>query len=217
MKELFEHMMLPYNLPMTVAMGVLFLYWIIVLFGGMAVDAFDVDLDVDTDLDAEVDGSNLFHGLLGGTLRFVNADAIPLTIVLSLVILFTWAAQILSNYYLNAGHSMWLGFLLLLGSFIAASVATKAVTQPLRPLMIRLKKAEDTKPVIGEVGIVRSLTLSEKIGQVEVHRDNGAPALLTCRLSEGAAELPRGSEVVIVSYDEAEGSYLATSLFDSSK
>jgi hypothetical protein len=218
-KELWEHLLLPYNLPMTAAMGLMLLYWIVVLAGGAAVDAFDFDLDadIDPDLDAELDadGGNAFHGLLGGTLRWFNADAVPLTIILSLVVLFTWAGQILANYYLNGGRSMWLGLLLLVGSFIASTIATKVVTQPLRPLLMRLKDAEDTKPVVGETGVVRSLSLSEKIGQVEVRRDNGAPAVLTCRLSPGHPELPRGAEVVIVSYDEAAGLYEAAPLFDT--
>lgn len=214
MKELLEHVLLPYNLPVSAAMGLMLLYWLIVLVGGVAMDAIDIDLDADVDADLDTDGGNVFQGMLGGTLRFFNADAVPLTIILSLVVLFTWAGQILSNYYLNEDRSAWLGFLLMLVSFVVAAVLTKVVTQPLRPLMMRLKAAENAEPVVGARGVVRSLTLSDRIGQVEVLRKKAAPAVLTCRLAQGEPELPRGTEVVVLSYDEASGTYLVAPLFE---
>ena len=97
-------------------------------------------------------------------------------------------------------------------AFVLAVIATKILTQPLVPLMRRLKEAENVAPVIGEVGIVRSIEMDSEFGQVEVERAGGATALLNARLGVDAAPVPRGTTVTIISLDEASGLYLVRAL-----
>lgn len=205
--ELWGQAILPYNLPFTLLLGLVVVYWMLTLLGAVGVDSLDANLD---------GGGNEAGGDLGDVpaamLRVVNAGFVPLTVVLSILILMMWLGSITLNYYFNPGQS-WLlagGFLVL--AFVLAVIATKILTQPLVPLMRKLKDAEDVAPVIGEVGIVRSIEMDSQYGQVEVERPGGATALLNARLGADAEAVPRGTPVVIISLDEPSGLYLARSL-----
>jgi hypothetical protein len=204
-KELWEQAILPYNLPLTIALGAVVVFWLFSLIGAVGVDTLDLDLDVPEDVGA--DGH--LGDLPGAMLRLVNAGHVPLTVVLSLLILAVWLISIFANYLFNPNHSLLTAGGLFVAALVLGVVVTKILTQPLIPLMRRLKEAEDAKPVIGEVGVVRSIELSDACGQVEVNRGDGAPAILNARLSSGSNPLPRGTAVVVLSIDEKTGIYLA--------
>ncbi|MBK1881099.1 hypothetical protein JIN85_01660 [Luteolibacter pohnpeiensis] len=212
MKELWEQALLPYNLPLTIALGVVVVFWLVSLLGAVGVDLLDFDLpdsDVDVDMDVDVDGdAGNIGDVAGALLRFVNAGLIPTTVVISVMVTAMWAISILTNYYLNPGHSNLLALGFALGALITGAIVTKLVTQPLVPLMKKLKEQEDAVPVIGQTGVVRSIILDSKFGQVEVIREQGAPAILNARLTEGADAIPRGTEIVVVSLDQSSGVYL---------
>lgn len=210
MKELWHEAIQPYNLPLTILLGLMVLFWLFNLLGGIGTDALDADLDADLDMD--VDGHFGVGGALSTLLKSVNAGTFPLTILLSLMILMMWMAAILLNYYFNPEHKMTHAVGFAVAALLLGIVATKVVTQPLVPFMRRLKAAEDAPPVVGELGVVRSIQLDSEYGQVEVIRPDGAPALLNARLDDGSGPLVRGTQVVIVSMDEKTGVYLAYSL-----
>jgi len=203
-KELWEQAVLPYNLPLTIALGAVVVFWLFTLLGAAGVDTFDVDLP-----DEGGDPSQLGE-VPGALLRLVNAGLVPLTVVLSVLVLAVWITSVTINYYFNPDQSMILAGAYFLIALVAGVVLTKLLTQPLVPLMRRLKEAENAKPVVGEIGTVRSIELTDCYGQVEVVRNDGAPAILNARLSEGSAPLPRGTEVLVLSLDPATGVYLAS-------
>lgn len=204
MKELWEQAVLPYNLPLTIALGAVVVFWLFTLLGAAGVDTFDVDLP-----DEGGDPGQLGE-VPGALLRLVNAGLVPLTVVLSVLVLAVWITSVTINYYFNPDQSMILAGAYFLIALAAGVVLTKLLTQPLVPLMRRLKEAENAKPVVGEIGTVRSIELTDRYGQVEVVRNDGAPAILNARLSEGSAPLPRGTEVLVLSLDPATGVYLAS-------
>ena len=207
MKELWEQAILPYNLPFTILLGLVVLFWLLTLLGALGMDSLEPDVDSCLDGDGG-DPSDLPATLL----RVVNAGSVPLTVVLSILVLVMWIVSITLNYYFNPGQSSLIALGFLLAAFIVAVIATKVITQPLVPLMRRLKEAENAPPVIGEVGVVRSLELDSRYGQVEVQRQDGAPALLNARLGADSGAVPRGTEVVIISFDEPSGIYLVRPL-----
>lgn len=209
MKELWHEAILPYNLPLTLLLGVMVLFWIVNLVGGLGTDLLDGDLDAD--VDGDIGAHFGIGGVMATFLKSVNAGTIPLTIGLSILILMMWMAAILLNYYFNPGHSTSVAVGFAFVALLLGLVATKAVTQPLVPFMRRLKAAEDAPPVVGEVGVVRSIQLDAEYGQVEVIRTDGAPAILNARLDDDCGPLPRGSRVIIFGMDEKTGVYLASS------
>ena len=43
--ELWEQAILPYNLPFTILLGLVVVFWILTLLGAVGMDSLDVDLD----------------------------------------------------------------------------------------------------------------------------------------------------------------------------
>ena len=206
MKEIWEQAILPYNLPLTILLGLVVGFWVLTLIGFLGLDSLDVDLDVDADAHG---GLSHLGEIPAAMLRVVNAGSVPVTIVLSVLALCLWLGSLILNYYFNPTQSGWLAAAFILAALVLAVIATKALTQPLVPLMRKLKQAEDAPPVIGCAGIVRSITIDPEYGQVEVARPDGAPALLNARLGPDAEPAPRGTPVIIISLDETRGVYLA--------
>ena len=68
MKELLEQALISYNLPLTVALGLVVLFWCISLLGVFDINVFNVDLDMDLDADVDsggnVDGGSVFYSIL---------------------------------------------------------------------------------------------------------------------------------------------------------
>ncbi len=205
MKELWEQAILPCNLPITILLGLVVLFWIFQLATGPDLDSADAGSGVG---DSSADAVDMSTSIL----RVVNAGAVPLTIVLSVLVLTLWMASVLLNFYFNPEQSRLKSLAFFFAAFGLAVVATRIITLPLVPLMRRLKASEDTAPVLGETGIVRSIELDSRYGQVEVQRADGAPAILNSRLAPDASPVPRGTPVVVVSMDEASGVYLVRAL-----
>lgn len=221
-KELWDQAMLPCNLPLTILLGLVVVFWVFTLLGAIGMDSLDidvgadVDLDVDADADVDVDGGVEGIGdIPAALLRLVNAGSVPVTVVLSILVLAMWTVSITLNYYFNPTRGVLLSAGFFFAALIVGVIATKIITQPLVPFMRRLKAAENAAPVIGEVGVVRSIEIDSKFGQVEVARPDGAPALLNARLGPDAEPASRGSTVAIISLDEATGVYLVRVLPDS--
>lgn len=208
MKELWEQALIGYNLPLTVLLGLVVLFWLITLLGIFDLDALDVDLDIDAD--ADLNGVEGVGGnILGVFLKFVNAQDVPLMIVLSLLSLSLWALSIVSNYYFNPSQSIGLAMAFLAGNLFLSAFLVKVITHPLRPFMRNLKNDQELQqPLVGMSGVVKSRVLDSNFGQVEVPREKGAPALLNAILPEGKDALVRGNKILVIDFDEKLNKYL---------
>ncbi|MGJ8677599.1 MAG: hypothetical protein ACSHX0_08785 [Akkermansiaceae bacterium] len=202
MIEIWQQAILPYNLPLTILVGVFALYWIVCILGVVGVDAFDIDLDVDTD----TGGDSSFPNPISAMLRFVNAADVPMMVVCSLLAVYLWMLSMLGNYYLNAGQVEWRAIGIFVASFILAVLLVKFTTAPLVPLFKKLEQHEIAEPAVGGTAVVISREVDGKYGQCEQQRVGGAPAILTCKTSE-ETPIPRGSEVAVVAYDKEKGVY----------
>jgi hypothetical protein len=204
-KEIWEQAILSYNLPLTIILGVIFLYWLLAVIGTIDMEAldFDFDLDADTDADIDTDIAPGSSGFLVSVLKFVNATDVPLMMVLSFLTLFMWTIAILSNVAFNPNHSGFIAFGLLTVNFFVSCVLVKVITQPFRRFFKAFKKGEnDDEPVIGRVGTVKSQVIDSKYGQVEIPRQHGSPAIVNCRMADGHSPLTRNSQVLVFDKDQ---------------
>jgi len=198
-----------YNLPLTVLLGVVALYWLATLVGMMDFDSLDGLLGLDH---GGGDGGGHGHdengGMLHGLLKGMGFADAPLMFVLTVFSLILWGANVLGNIYFNPGESNGVAALVLAGALASAFVLTRLAIRPLRPLMRLMRDTEKRAAISGLTGTVKSLSVTHESGQVEVERD-GASILLHARVGEGAAPLPRGTKVlVVVEEEEASGTYL---------
>lgn len=197
MKDIWDQALLIYNLPLTLFLGLVIVFWIVSLLG---IADFDTEVDVDVEVDGELHGS---EGVFGFLMRVVNAHDIPVMLVLSLLTLFMWMISIASNFYLNSGESGLIALGLFIGNFILSVLLVKLVTQPLRSMFRSIKNdKEHQEPLIGSTGFVKSRVLDSHFGQCEIIRPKGAPALLNCRLADGEEAMVRGEEVLVIGHDE---------------
>jgi len=209
-KEIWEQAILYYNLPLTILLIVSLGYWVLALIGTIDFEALDFDfdpdidpdIDIDADIDIDTDVTPSSTGFLLSGLKFVNADEVPLMMVLSFLTLFMWVFSVLSNYYFNPSQSGGIALLLFVINFFLSALAVKIFTQPLLPFFKAFKKGEDDdEPVIGRVAIVKSRVIDQKYGQIEVPREHGAPAIVNARLRDGHAPLLRGERVLVFDID----------------
>ena len=201
MKEIWEQALLAHNLPLTILLGLVCIFWLLAVLGTVDIDALDIDFDMDGDMDTDATPHSV--GFLGGLMKLVNATDVPVMMVLSLLTLFMWVISILSNAAFNPTHSGLIAGGLIVGNLIVSSIFVKIITQPMIPFFKAFKKGEnDDEPVIGRVGIVKSRIIDSNYGQVEIPRDNGAPAIVNCRMADDHSALTRGTEVLVFGKDD---------------
>ena len=236
MTELFKEAIAWYNLPITVLLGFVVLYWIVASIGvfgeGTALDlGGDVDMDVDADmdldaahdanLDLDFDGDAEVHHGFGlsdafmGLLRFVNMDSVPVMIVISMLVMSMWILSMVGNYIFTGAGSVLVAILVLFGSFVISLFVVKAATAPIARVFRKMKEAdkETREPIVGRSGVVRSGSVSTDFGQVEISMKGAAPLIINARTREGNARLKKGDECIVIDEDEErDGIYFVRSI-----
>lgn len=199
MLEVFSEAIRPINLPFTILLGIVVLYWILV-----AVGAFGLDFGADGDIDADV-GADAAHsdvGWFSHFLNFINVGEVPITIVLSFLTLSAWFLSIVVNYYWTGG-SMVLGLVALLPIFIVSAIVTRYLTLPFRPLIrVMSREPEAQQPIVGRTCLITTSEVTRQFGQAQIDT-KGAPILINVRTLEDQP-LPRGSTGLVVRKDDAK-------------
>ncbi len=192
------------NLPFTVLLIIILLYWLSVIAGILDISSFDFDLDADVDADVDVDvaGGGIFQALLA----FVNLGELPFMLVLSVFVVSLWTIAILANYFL--GNTSGLMALVLAAPNLVISVfITKIFTKPFAVFYRKLD--DDPADKIKTVGSLCTLLADAdelRISQGEV-KTNGAPLLVTVRTRPGVS-MTKGSTGLIVEKDPNKDIYI---------
>ncbi len=210
MSELFENALSPINLPLTILLAGVMGYWVLCLIGLLDIDFLDVSFG-DGDGAIGNDGGGGDGPLLGAfqsALRFLNATDVPVMVVLTFLTVFLWGGSMLGNYYFNPDGSELRAGLLLIPVLIGSLLLTRFATAPLRPLMRQMKNPpeETVRSVIGRLGTVRTVELTDRFGQVEL-LPPGPSLLLNARVAPGAEPLAKDNRVLIVDYDAKADTY----------
>lgn len=218
MTELFTEAFRLVNLPFTILLILVVLYWLLVAVGALGpggdgdVDAHveaghDVDADHDGDFDGlhhQVDGHGHGHGhhegsWWGNTLKFVNLGDVPAMVVLSVLILSMWSFGIIANRYWTGGSSLLAaGFLGI--NLVVSVIVTRYATLPLKPLFRMLHKQYDEPvKIVGQHCRIVTSEATPDFGQAEI-ATTGAPILIHVRTLNDAV-LRRGDVAVVVRED----------------
>ena len=234
MIELIHAAFAPVNLPATVLLLVVALYWVIFLFGLIDLEAFnidfgkdisigkdvnlnsevsvDIDVDVDVDVDAEVDagaeGDAETANEIGGfkaVLYFLNVGTMPFMIWLSFFAITFWMGSVLMNHYLP-GIGMLSAFGLLIPLFLGTAFTTKLTTFPFRKLFTHMNM--DAKPVelIGKLCTVTLSATPGHIGQADLWIDN-SHIRVNVKTEKGGT-VAKGEQALIYDHDNNGNIYL---------
>lgn len=208
MTELLNDAFSPINLPLTVTLILMLIYWITVILGVLDVELFDIDLDSGLDVDADVDfdvdvGAD---GIGRSILAFFYVGEVPVMILFSILILSLWTVSMIANYHLNPLGSYVFGLGLFAGNVVVSLLICKVIGMPLNKFYSSLNRDSNApRDVMGRICVVITSSVSKKMGQAEV-KTRGAPILLNV-VSQDDHVFNKGDEAVVTAKDEHSGVY----------
>lgn len=207
----------------TILLGVVVVYWLFVVLGALDINLLgDADLDghghTDVDLgghghaDVHLDGhghhldghdhghahgdADAEHpGGLAGVIQSLGLGGVPVTLMLSLLILGAWSFCLGGLELL--GSAGWAAVAVPLASLALAVPVTAAAIRPLRRFFVSLA-APQHRDLLGKVCTITTLRVDERYGQAEVE-DGGAGLIVQVR-STDPGRLNRGDRALIFDY-----------------
>jgi hypothetical protein len=202
MLELYQEAIAPHNLPLSLLLSLVVLYWLLVIFGLFGLETELPDLgEPGADLPTEPGGTPLGGAWLSAG-RLIGLAQVPLVVWGSFFVLFLWGFCVIGNFYYNgtpATRSLGTAAWIFGGGIIISLILTKLVTLPVGRLFSAMNEADnESVSVLGQTATVATIELTTSAGQVQLG-NVGAPVLLNARLEAGHAALPKGATVVIVS------------------
>jgi len=200
------------SFPVVVYTFLLFIvvfYWVLAMIGAVDIELFDADveigLELDTDVDVDAEG---LSGVTGFMLKW-GLTGIPVTVVVSLLILFSWMICyfVVSIFYPLIpwqGIKPVLGIAVIVVSFMLAIPVTAWMIKPFKGIFVT-HSAVRKASLIGKECTIKTGSVSSEFGQADLE-DGGAGMLLDVR-AESTLGLKKGDAVILIAYDEEDGSY----------
>ena len=213
-----------WNLPFLVMLGLCGVFFVLQAIGLLGADGdHDVDLDVDHDLDVDVDAdahveadadadADADGGMTAGwheALAFLGVGRVPFMVVWVTLFLFGGFSGIFLNrvLFVRAGgdyRGWW--FVLVAGAALVVGLVGVRLFSRLAARLVDVggRGASTRQELTGKIGVVASPILDHRHGEIRVNDDRGNELLLHGCVRAGEAALPRGSKVVLVTYDAAK-------------
>lgn len=210
--EVLAHSVEPANLPYTILLGMVVLYWLLYIVGVVGEDVldfagfdFDADVDVDVDMDLDVGGIS-GGGFLNALLVFFHVGQVPVVLILSILILTMWTLSMVATVLLGDAGGV-VAAILFVPIVLSGLIGAKAIIMPFAPFLKKVfDQSSDKVEIIGKTCVICSLEASESHGQAEFTMD-GAPLLLNVKTKEGET-LKRGEEAIVYGFDKKTNIYL---------
>jgi len=184
-----------YTTSLVVVVG----YWLLAFFGTLDFDAFDADLDLD------VDGGVGDLGGVAGLLSTLGLTGVPITIVVSLLLLNAW----IICYFLSLVTPSLPQFASLvqiaiqiavaIGSFMVSILLTATMIKPLRGLFQKVHQVPKSISLLGSTCRVRSSRVDAEFGEAECQNE-GASLIIKVRTT-GDETFTTGDRVVVIEHN----------------
>lgn len=197
MMELIRESLSAHQLPVTVLLGMVLFYWLLVVFGLVDIegDVFELGDGVGDGGDGHVGGSTAMGGAWVTVGKWLGFSKVPIAVWGSFAVLFVWMVSLIVNYRFNGepgARDTSRAMLLLVPSGLISLVMTKLVTLPVAKLFAAMADADtEAMKVIGRVGTVVTGTVDERYGQIQIS-GHAAPLLLDVRVMPGSPPLNKG-------------------------
>jgi hypothetical protein len=200
----------------TVLLGASLVYWVFVVIGAVSFDSHHADGGLDLDGDGipdhlqHADGADGHHegGGLAGMMAALKLRSAPATVVLSILVLFSWLLAIVGLQLLSGVVFVEaMGAVKLLLLFAAPILALFPTSIAIRPLakIFAPPKAVANQDLVGKLCTIRTGTVTDKFGEATLD-DGGAGLVVRVRVDTGQ-KLGRGEQAVIVGYDDERREY----------
>jgi len=186
-------------------------YWLIALIGLFDLDLFSVDADVDIDVDVETGDI----GIVAGILTTLGLNGVPITLVISFLILNGWFICYFSVLFvpefpaLVSILQLIINITLLILSFAISIPVTSMMIRPLRGIFRRLHQEPLRRSLIGSSCRVRSSRVDNSFGEAEcIHY--GASIIIKIR-SIGEKIFATDELVCILEHQENDDTFVVVS------
>ncbi len=202
----------------TVLLGVVIMYWMLVIMGVFDMDVldFDFDLDVDADVDLDVDAgtdvgdADAHHSGISGIFAFFGLVGAPVTVITSFIVIWCWMLCLLYATYIvpiipDLGFTWAISIVAMFVAFIASLYLTQFSIKPIQPLFEHEGKALGNKDIVGQLCEIITGKVDEKFGQARYNKD-GAGLVIEVRNTSGAT-LKKGNKALIVGYSAEKMTY----------
>lgn len=217
----------PSAIPTVLLLAALF-YWVLALIGLVDLDVLhghgaDIHHSIGSahhgvDVHHGADGHHsdtASHGLLAGALLSMGLTGVPLSMVLSVMILTIWVVTTLLHVWFLAdlpAMLRWgLGVPALVLGTISSLPLTAVLLRPMRGLFV-VHNAQRDEHLVGHPCRILTLEVTERFGQAHVQdRGNGFTVRVFARVPN---TLTKGSEAVLIAYDRATGRFEVAALTD---
>jgi hypothetical protein len=171
----------------TIPLGVVLLYWLAVLLGGLDLDLLGGgEAGEAGDADAGADG----------VLEVLGLGGVPATFALSVLVFLAWTLCLLGSGLLGVESGLAKTGVAAASLGLAVPLAALAV-KPLRRFFV-LDRAVEHRSLVGKVCTVTTLRVDERYGQAEI-ADGGAGLLVQVRARPDTG-LARGDAAIVYEY-----------------
>jgi hypothetical protein len=176
------------QLPYSILLAFLLLYWLLVMAGAFDFEIFGVD--VDSDLDSP-------DGPFQWFLSLFNIGELPVMIVISFVVLGLWSTAMITGMFMPGGVSAVFRVALFPVNLVVGALLAIPFIKPVAWLFRQNEAAREKIRETGSLARLRDALEPEKMGQALIDRQ-GASVMLNVKLVSGEAALGAGAEVVVV-------------------
>lgn len=192
----------------TVLLGVVVIYWVLAMLGMVDIEHSGLDVDVGVHTHADGDASDIGH--LASYVVALGLSGVPFSVAVSLLVLVAWTVSCLGGEWLlplvpTMALQLLAGTALLVASAVIAIPITAVAIRPLRGLFVS-HTAVSNAALVGQLCRVVTGVVNEKDGRAEVARRGASLNIRVWATTPNT--LKRGSQALIVEYDEAAARYL---------
>lgn len=188
MKELYHIAVGMVNLPLTIFLVILVLYWLFSIFIGLDFD-IDADIDIEMDVDVDMDASSSIdmqdasnteikreHAMrTRGKLNvfqvflvYFNFVGLPFMFTLTAFVLFWWGISMLGTSVTHSYNTTF-GFVFFFGGILPALFVTKVFTTPFKAFFKNFNnKGENTLELLGRQGVLTTALSGDKLTTLEI-------------------------------------------------
>ncbi|CAL9473601.1 hypothetical protein [Streptomyces sp. NPDC095602] len=186
MAELWQAVTAFPTLPLTAALAVVVVFWLLVAVGVADVDGFDADVDA----------------------AALRLGGVPVAVAASLLVVLAWFLSLAGTLLLSrTGWSeavVWTGGVVLLPVSVAVSWRlTRVLVRPLAKLLPD-EPGPSLRDFVGLTCTIRTGRVDAEFGQAEVAARDGSTAVVQVRQYEGE-RLALGSTGLLYAYDDTGG------------
>jgi len=200
----------------TFLLIIVLLYWLMAFIGIFDIDMFDADIEIETDFETEVSINPDAEGLSGlaGFMLNWGLTGVPITVVISLLIVTSWLICYLATSLILVHISIdiiryVIGAALIFICFAVSIPITAWSIRPFKGLFIA-HNAIRKDALIGQECEVTTGKVTDDFGQA-ILEDGEAGIILSIRASK-EKQIKKGDKVILIEYSKEDDCYIVAKI-----